>query len=152
MPKVLILLGSKTDEPVMEECLRYCRWFGLEADMMVASAHRDPDKVRDLTVNAREQGYSVIIGAAGMAAALPGVIAAHTDLPVLGVPLEGGLQGGIDSLLSIVQMPPGIPVGTVAVGKPGARNAAVLAARIIGLSDTKVRSKLTEFAKGGYKI
>lgn len=149
---MLILLGSKTDEAVMEECVRYCRWFGLEADMVVASAHRDPEKVRGLSLGARKNGYSVIIGAAGMAAALPGVIAAHTDLPVLGVPLEGGLQGGMDSLFSMVQMPPGIPVGTVAVGKPGARNAAVLAARIIGLTDEKVKGKLLEFAEAGYKV
>jgi len=152
MSKVLILLGSKSDEPVMQECCRYLQWFGIEPDMQVASAHRDPEKAVELSKNAQNQGYSCIIGAAGMAAALPGVIAAHSQLPVIGVPLEGGLPGGIDALYSIVQMPPGIPVGTVAVGKAGARNAAVLAARIIALDDGGVSQKLGEFKKLGFKI
>ena len=152
MAKVLVLLGSKSDEPVMSECTRYLDWFGIENDLIVASAHRDPEKVVELTTTAKQKGYQCIIGAAGMAAALPGVIAAHTDLPVLGVPLEGGLPGGIDALYSIVQMPPGLPVGTVAVGKPGARNAAILAARIIALIDKNIESKLAEFKSLGYKI
>src|ERR1035438_1836304 len=95
--------------------------------MVVASAHRNPDKVREIIVNAQGNGYGVVIAAAGMAAALPGVCAAYTPLPVLGVPLEGGLSGGIDALYSIVQMPAGLPVGTLAVGKAGSRNAAALA-------------------------
>ena len=152
MAKVLILLGSKSDEPVMAECGRYLEWFGVQSAMIVASAHRDPKKVVELTEGAREAGYGVIIGAAGMAAALPGVIAAHTDLPVLGVPLEGGLPGGIDALYSIVQMPPGLPVGTLAVGKPGARNAAVLAVRILAGSEPELLTKLDEFRSLGYKI
>ncbi|MBL4715768.1 MAG: 5-(carboxyamino)imidazole ribonucleotide mutase [Bacteroidetes bacterium] len=152
MSKVLILLGSKSDEPVMQESCRYLDWFGIENDMIVASAHRDPVKAAELSTTAHENGYSCIIGAAGMAAALPGVIAAHSSLPVLGVPLEGGLPGGIDALYSIVQMPPGIPVGTVAVGKAGARNAAVLAARIIALQDEAVAGKLDEFKGLGFKI
>ena len=152
MAKVLILMGSKTDEPAMSESVRYLEWFGIEADMIVASAHRDPEKATDLSKTAQEKGYSVVIGAAGMAAALPGVIAAHTSLPVLGVPLEGGLPGGIDALFSIVQMPPGLPVGTLAVGKVGARNAAILAARIIALNDETVSGKLEEFKGMGYKI
>ncbi|MBN4051925.1 5-(carboxyamino)imidazole ribonucleotide mutase [Cytophagaceae bacterium AH-315-L13] len=152
MSKVLILLGSKTDEPVMQESCKYLDWFGIENDMIVASAHRDPVKAADLSSTAQENGYSCIIGAAGMAAALPGVIAAHSSLPVIGVPLEGGLPGGIDALYSIVQMPPGIPVGTVAVGKAGARNAAVLAARIIALQDEAVAGKLEEFKGLGFKL
>jgi 5-(carboxyamino)imidazole ribonucleotide mutase len=152
MAKVLILLGSQSDEPVMSESVRYLQWFGIAADMIVASAHRDPDKVFQLTSTAEQNGYTVIIAAAGMAAALPGVVAAKTHLPVLGVPLEGGLPGGIDALYSIVQMPPGLPVGTLAVGKTGAKNAAILAARIIALSDGAVKSKLEEFKKAGYKI
>lgn len=152
MAKVLILLGSKTDSEVMQECCRYLDWFGIENNMAVASAHRDPEKVVKLSSNAKKEGYSCVIGAAGMSAALPGVIAAHTSLPVIGVPLEGGLPGGIDALYSIVQMPPGIPVGAVAVGKAGARNAAILAARIIALHNKPVYSKLNEFRKLGYKI
>lgn len=152
MNKTLILLGSATDEPVMQETVRYLNWFGIKNDMLVASAHRDPQKVAELSAKAKKNGYACIIAAAGMAAALPGVVAAHTDLPVIGVPLEGGLQGGIDALYSIVQMPPGIPVGCVAVGKAGARNAAVLAARILALRDEKLQKKLEEFKILGYKI
>ncbi len=150
--KVLILLGSQTDEPVMSESVKYLEWFGITADMIVASAHRDPDKVFELTSTAESKGYQVIIAAAGMAAALPGVVAAKTNLPVLGVPLEGGLPGGIDALFSIVQMPPGIPVGTLAVGKTGAKNSAILAARIIALSNDSIKKKLEEFRKLGYKL
>jgi 5-(carboxyamino)imidazole ribonucleotide mutase len=136
----------------MSECVAHCEWFGIQADMIVASAHRDPDKADELSKAARANGYSCIIAAAGMAAALPGVVAARTDLPVIGVPLEGGLPGGIDALYSIVQMPPGLPVATLAVGKAGARNAAVLAARIIALQDEAVRKKLEEFKGMGYKL
>ncbi len=152
MKKVLILIGSTSDEPVMNESLRYLKWFDIEAEMHVASAHRNPALVTELTTTAKDKGYSVVIAAAGMAAALPGVVAAHTSLPVLGVPLEGGLSGGVDALYSIVQMPPGVPVGTLAVGKAGARNAAVLAARIIALHDEATAQKLQEFAKLGFKL
>ena len=152
MAKVLILLGSKSDIPVMQDSVKYLDWFGIENEMIVASAHRDPEKVVELTKNAQANGYECIIAAAGMAAALPGVVAAHTPLPVLGVPLEGGLPGGIDALYSIVQMPPGLPVGTLAVGKPGARNAAILAVRIFALHDTKLQNKLEEFKNMGYKL
>lgn len=152
MSKVLILIGSTSDEPVMKESLRYLEWFGIEASMHVASAHRDPKLVVELTEGAKANGVDVIIAAAGMAAALPGVVAAHTPLPVLGVPLEGGLPGGVDALYSIVQMPPGLPVGTLAVGKAGARNAAVLAARIIALQNNAVQQKLDEFKAIGYKL
>lgn len=136
----------------MSECVTYCEWFGIQADMIVASAHRDPDKADELSKSARSKGYSCVVAAAGMAAALPGVVAARTDLPVIGVPLEGGLPGGVDALFSIVQMPPGLPVATVAVGKAGARNAAILAARIIALQDESVHKKLVEFKGIGYKI
>jgi len=152
MAQVLILIGSTSDEPVMKESLRYLEWFGISCEMHVASAHRDPKKVVKLTEGAEAAGTKVMIAAAGMAAALPGVVAAHTQLPVLGVPLEGGLQGGIDALYSIVQMPPGLPVGTLAVGKAGARNAAVLAARILGLTEPAIRVKLEMFKELGYKI
>jgi len=150
--KVMIIMGSQTDENVMQESVKWLNWFGIENNMIVASAHRNPDKVRELMVTAQNNGYGVIIAAAGMAAALPGVCAAYTSLPVLGVPLDGGLPGGIDALYSIVQMPAGLPVGTLAVGKAGARNAAALAARIIALADPKIAAKVEEFKANEYRI
>ena len=150
--KVLIIMGSQTDEAVMQECSKWLTWFNNENNMVVASAHRNPDKVREIIVNAKGQGYGVVVAAAGMAAALPGVCAAYTSLPVLGVPLDGGLPGGIDALYSIVQMPAGLPVGTLAVGKAGARNAAVMAARILALADAKVAQRLEEFKANDYRI
>ena len=150
--KVMIIMGSQTDDSVMEECSKWLNWFGIENTMVVASAHRNPDKVRELMVTARSNGYGAVIAAAGMAAALPGVCAAYTSLPVLGVPLEGGLPGGIDALYSIVQMPAGLPVGTLAVGKAGARNAAVMCARMFALSDAAMASKLEEFKANEYRI
>lgn len=150
--KVMIIMGSQTDEVIMKEAQNWLNWFGIENDMIVASAHRNPDKVRDLMVNAQTNGYGVVIAAAGMAAALPGVCSAYTSLPVLGVPLDGGLPGGIDALYSIVQMPAGLPVGTLAVGKAGARNAAVLAARILALGDAKIAEKVEAFKQNEYRI
>ena len=120
--------------------------------MIVASAHRDPEKVGELSTKAEENGYDCIIAAAGMAAALPGVVAAHSALPVLGVPLASGMPSGLDALLSIVQMPPGLPVGCLAVGRAGAKNAAVMAARIIARNDEGMRAKLDEFRGMGYRI
>lgn len=150
--KVLIIMGSQSDESVMKEGQNWLNWFGIENNMVVASAHRNPDQVRELMVTAKDNGYGAIIAAAGMAAALPGVCAAYTSLPVFGVPLDGGLPGGIDALYSIVQMPAGLPVGTLAVGKAGARNAAALCARVFALSDNKIAERLEEFKKNGYKI
>ncbi len=148
----MIIMGSQTDEAVMLESSKWLNWFGIEHNMVVASAHRNPDMVRDLMVNAQTNGYGAIIAAAGMAAALPGVCAAYTSLPVLGVPLEGGLPGGIDALYSIVQMPAGLPVGTLAVGKAGARNAAVLAARIFAISEPAIADKLETFKANDYRM
>jgi 5-(carboxyamino)imidazole ribonucleotide mutase len=145
-------MGSKSDEGVMQESQNWLNWFGIENEMVVASAHRNPDKVRDLMVNAKSNGFGAVIAAAGMAAALPGVCAAYTSLPVLGVPLDGGLPGGIDALYSIVQMPAGLPVGTLAVGKAGARNAAVLCARMFALSDQKIADKVEAFKAQEYKM
>lgn len=150
--KVMIIMGSVSDEPVMMESKKWLDWFGIENEMIVASAHRNPDKVKDLMVSAQSNGFGAVIAAAGMAAALPGVCAAYTSLPVLGVPLEGGLPGGIDALYSIVQMPAGLPVGTLAVGKAGARNAAVLCARVFALSNPTIAAKVEEFKGLGYKI
>ncbi len=150
--KVMIIMGSQSDEPVMQESKKWLEFFGIDGELIVASAHRNPDKVRALMVDAKKNGFGAVIAAAGMAAALPGVCAAYTSLPVLGVPLEGGLPGGIDALYSIVQMPAGLPVGTLAVGKAGARNAAVMAARIFALSDDKVAEKVEAFKAQEYKI
>ena len=150
--KVMIIMGSANDDAVMQECSKWLNWFGIENNIVVASAHRNPDKVKDLMVNAATNGYGAIVAAAGMAAALPGVCAAYTSLPVLGVPLDGGLPGGIDALYSIVQMPAGLPVGTLAVGKAGARNAAVLCARIFALSNPTIAQKIELFKQNEYKI
>ena len=150
--KVLILMGSETDKPVMQEAQNYLQYFNITGDMVVASAHRNPEKVRELVTTAPQNGYGLIIAAAGMAAHLPGVVAAFTSLPVLGVPLEGGLPGGIDALYSIVQMPSGIPVGTLAVGKAGARNAAVLTARIFALGNPAIAERVEAFKQNGFRI
>jgi 5-(carboxyamino)imidazole ribonucleotide mutase len=150
--KVLIIMGSVSDEPIMQESQKWLQWFGIESDMVVASAHRNPDLVKEHMINAKANGYGAVIAAAGMAAALPGVCAAYTSLPVFGVPLDGGLPGGIDALYSIVQMPAGLPVGTLAVGKAGAKNAAVLCARVFALSNEILANKVEEFKNQGYKI
>lgn len=150
--KVLIMIGSDSDRPVMQEAQTYLSHFGIENELVTASAHRDPDKVKQLASEAQANGYGVIITAAGMAAALPGVVSAYSSLPVLGVPLEGGLPGGIDALYSIVQMPAGLPVGTLAVGKTGACNAAILAARILALQDQDVAKKLAAFKENRYRL
>lgn len=150
--KVMIIMGSKSDESVMQESQNWLNWFGIENEMVVASAHRNPDKVAELMKSAKANGFGAVIAAAGMAAALPGVCSAYTSLPVLGVPLDGGLPGGIDALYSIVQMPAGLPVGTLAVGKAGARNAAVLCARIFALSDAAIADKVEAFKAQEYKM
>jgi 5-(carboxyamino)imidazole ribonucleotide mutase len=132
-PQVGIVMGSKSDLPVMERAGRELEDRGIRYELRVMSAHRDPETVADYAKNARLRGLRVIIAGAGLAAALPGVVAAHTDLPVIGVPLRSSLSvlDGLDALLSIVQMPPGVPVACV--GVDNARNAAVLAARILAL-------------------
>ena len=128
-PVVGIIMGSKNDKPKMEPAGKALEDAGLRYEVRVMSAHRDPEMVREYCHNARMRGLKVIIAGAGMSAALPGVAAAHTDLPVIGVPILGKSLGGLDALLSAVQMPPGIPVACVAID--GAKNAGVLAARII---------------------
>ena len=149
-PIVSIIMGSTSDLPVMEKA---CKWLDdneIPFEVNALSAHRTPDAVESFAKNARNRGIKVIIAAAGMAAALPGVIAANTTLPVIGVPVKGMLDG-LDALLSIVQMPPGIPVATVGVN--GAQNAAILAARIIALSDETVAAKMSAWKAGlGAKI
>lgn len=129
-PQVGIVMGSSNDEEKMKPASEELKGRGIGFEVRVMSAHRDPDKVADYARNAHMRGIKVIIAAAGMSAALPGVVAAHTDLPVIGVPIAGKNLGGLDALLSVVQMPAGVPVACVAID--GARNAAILAARIIG--------------------
>ena len=131
MSKVLILMGSESDRERMEKAVPILREAGVDCDVIVSSAHRDPDRTADLARTAEEKGYGVVICGAGLSAALPGVVAAHTKLPVIGVPLAAAL-GGLDALLSIAQMPPGVPVACV--GVDNARNAAHLALRILRLT------------------
>ena len=140
-PLVAVLMGSKSDMDVMQTCMQTLTEFGIPHEAHVMSAHRTPDKLREFVSSARERGFEVIIAAAGGAAALPGACKAHTPLPVIGVPLASSELKGIDALYSIVQMPPGMPVATVAVGAWGARNAAVLAAEILALSHDDIRAK-----------
>ncbi|MEN6473050.1 MAG: 5-(carboxyamino)imidazole ribonucleotide mutase [Syntrophaceae bacterium] len=140
--KVGIVMGSKSDLPIMEESAAILKQFGIAYEMRVLSAHRCPEEVAQFSRNARENGYSAIIAGAGMAAHLAGVIAACTTLPVIGVPIDASSLGGLDALLSMVQMPPGIPVATVGIGKPGAKNAALLAVEILALCDEGLRTKL----------
>ena len=130
-PRVGIVMGSKSDMPVMEKAAEELEQRGIRSEVRVMSAHRDPDTVADYAKNAKMRGLRVIIAGAGLAAALPGVVAAHTDLPVIGVPLTSktSVAGGLDALLAIAQMPPGVPVATV--GIDAAKNAAVLAAKIL---------------------
>ena len=139
-----VILGSKSDLPLMESCVKVLEELGLTHELKVCSAHRNPRGVMEWATSARERGIKVVIAAAGGAAHLPGVVAAWTDLPVIGVPVPTQHLGGVDSLYSIVQMPAGIPVATVAIGEGGAKNAAWLAARIIGLSDSAVEARHSE--------
>jgi 5-(carboxyamino)imidazole ribonucleotide mutase len=137
-PVVGIILGSKSDLPLMEACVKVLDELELTHELQVCSAHRNPKGVMEWATSARGRGLKVVIAAAGGAAHLPGVVAAWTDLPVIGVPVPTQHLGGLDSLYSIVQMPAGIPVATVAIGEAGAKNAAWLAARIIGVADDAV--------------
>lgn len=141
-PKVLIIMGSDSDLPVMEETARVLDGFGIAYHMTVASAHRTPARVLKIVKEAEKNGVEVVIAGAGMAAHLPGMIASHTILPVIGVPLEASPLKGMDALLSMVQMPPGIPVATVSLGKAGARNAGILAAQIMARNDSRLTKKL----------
>ena len=144
-PAVGIIMGSQSDWPTMKNVALTLDKLGVAHEARVTSAHRTPDRLAAYCHSARERGLKVIVAGAGMAAALPGSAAAMTPLPVLGVPMEGKLMGGLDALLAMAQMPGGIPVGALAVGKAGAVNAGVLAASIIALSDPKVAKALDEF-------
>jgi len=152
MKKVAVLLGSSSDEEVMRGCTDYLTRFGIPHDLKISSAHRQPDETAAFVKGAADAGYGLIIAAAGMAAHLPGVAASHTTLPVIGVPLAGSELRGVDALYSIVQMPAGIPVATVAIGPAGAKNAAVLAAEILALSDETLTARLRAFRANGAKF
>lgn len=144
-PRVGIVMGSDSDLGVMEETAAMLRKFGIGFEMTVASAHRTPRRAAEFAESARERGIRVIIAGAGHAAHLAGAMAAHTILPVIGVPIDSSALQGMDALLSTVQMPPGIPVATVAVGKPGAVNAGILAAQILAVGDPALADKLTAY-------
>ena len=142
MPKVALIMGSKSDWPSLRGCVDVLKGFEIEVEVHVASAHRTPETVAAFAANARENGFEAIIAAAGKAAHLAGVIAGHTTLPVIGIPVKSSFMDGLDSLLSTVQMPSGIPVATVAVD--GGKNAALLAVQIMAVSDAELAQKLDE--------
>lgn len=143
MPKVLILIGSKSDSKYAEECRTILNDLGIDNTLEISSAHRQPDRTDQLSKTAAKNGFEVVICMAGMAAALPGVVAARTKLPVIGVPLPATLEG-IDSLLAIAQMPSGVPVATMGIGKAGAKNAAILSARILAIKYDEIAKRLEE--------
>jgi phosphoribosylamine--glycine ligase len=144
---VLILMGSDSDAPIMQAAVDVLRELGISSEMTVASAHRSPERVMRLVREAPDRGVKVFIVGAGAAAHLGGVVAAHTTSPVIGVPIDSSALKGLDALLSTVQMPPGVPVATVSIGKPGATNAGILAAQILGVGDSNVAARLDEYKK-----
>ena len=139
---VAIIMGSSSDWPTVEPCYQQLKQMEIPVEVRVLSAHRTPDQLRTFVLDGQQRGIAVFIAAAGMAAALPGAVAAHTIRPVIGIPISTEPLQGIDSLLSMVQMPPGVPVATVAVGKAGARNAAILAAQILAIHDPELCGRL----------
>ncbi len=146
-PKVLIVMGSDSDIPVMEEAAKVLGDFAVPCEMRISSAHRCPERTAILAAEAEGRGIRVIIAGAGMAAHLAGVVAAGTILPVIGVPIGGGALNGVDALYSTVQMPGGVPVATVAIGKAGAKNAGILAVQMLALSDERLADRLREYRK-----
>ena len=152
MNKVSFLIGSESDRKTVEASLDYFEYFGIDIEITVMSAHRNPLEVKEFSASARSNGYSVLICGAGMAAHLGGAVKANTTLPVIGVPLAGGMMDGLDSLLSTVQMPKGVPVATMSIGKSGSINAAILCAEIFSLNDDKILSKLDKFKSNGANL
>ncbi|OGW76126.1 MAG: 5-(carboxyamino)imidazole ribonucleotide mutase [Omnitrophica bacterium RBG_13_46_9] len=146
-PQVSVIMGSDSDLEIMKETLHLLKEFGIPYEAKILSAHRSPQLTTAFAKRAEKKGINVIIAGAGGAAHLAGVIASHTSLPVIGVPMETGALKGIDSLFSTVQMPSGVPVATVAIGKAGAKNAAILAAEILGVNDTALRQKIRIFKR-----
>lgn len=143
--KVALIMGSDSDFSILKDCIKVLKQFDVEVDTMVCSAHRTPEKAAEFAKGAEENGYGVIIAGAGKAAHLPGVLAAFTTLPVIGVPIKSSTMDGLDSLLSIVQMPSGIPVATVAID--GADNAALLAVQILSTANAELREKMKDYKK-----
>ena len=152
MNKVSFLIGSESDRKTVEASLDYFEYFGIDIEITVMSAHRNPLEVKEFSASARSNGYSILICGAGMAAHLGGAVKANTTLPVIGVPLAGGMMDGLDSLLSTVQMPKGVPVATMSIGKSGSINAAILCAEIFSLNDDKILSKLDKFKSNGANL
>lgn len=146
--QVLILMGSPNDAPIMQGAVDVLREFGITSEMTVASAHRSPERVTRLLSEADARGVQVYIVGAGAAAHLGGVVAAHVTKPVIGVPIDSSALNGLDALLSTVQMPPGVPVATVSIGKPGATNAGVLAAQILALTDSALAERVGAYKRG----
>jgi len=146
-PVVGVVMGSDSDLPVMQKCVDQLKAFGIACEVRIISAHRTPEIAHEYASTARDRGLKVIIAAAGMSAALGGVLAAATTLPVVGVPMASGPLNGVDAMLSKLQMPPGIPVGCMAIGSAGAKNAAIFACQILGASDEKFAKKLAKFKK-----
>ncbi len=144
---IAIIVGSKSDLPIVEEGISILKDFQIPYELKILSAHRTPDELREYVINLEKKNFQVIIAIAGMAAHLPGVIAAYTNLPVIGVPLPTSSLQGLDSLLSIVQMPAGVPVATMAIGKAGITNACLFALRILSLKEQTIKEKLEKYKK-----
>jgi phosphoribosylaminoimidazole carboxylase PurE protein len=144
-PLVGIVIGSISDSDIMDECVNTLKEMDIHFEITVSSAHRSPDKTRDYAMNASHRGIEILIAGAGWAAHLAGVLASYTTLPVIGVPIDSSPLRGIDSLLSTAQMPPGVPVATMAIGKGGARNAAVFAAQILALKYSDIAKRLYQY-------
>ena len=144
-PLVSIIMGSKSDFPTMENAAKILEEFKIPHEVKIVSAHRTPDRLCEFAKGAKEKGIKIIIAGAGGAAHLPGMVASMTEIPVLGVPIKSKALDGIDSLLSIAQMPYGIPVGTLAIGEAGAKNSALLSVAILALNDEKLAKKLEQF-------
>ncbi len=144
-PLVAVICGSRSDLPALRGCFDVLDRYGIAWEASVISAHRQPEALTQYLRDAEARGVQVIVGAAGLAAHLPGVLASQTRLPVIGVPLDGGTLGGADALYSVAQMPPGVPVAAVAIGAPGAKNAGHLAARILALADAALAERVDAF-------
>ncbi len=147
-PLVGIVMGSASDKNVMGDCVKTLEELNIGFEIIISSAHRSPEKTRDYAVNAHGRGVEVVIAGAGWAAHLAGVLASYTTLPVIGVPIDSSPLKGMDSLLSIVQMPPGVPVATMAIGRGGAKNAAVFAAQILALKYKDIAKRLRDYKEG----
>ncbi len=146
MTKIAVIIGSDSDLELIQVCLDQLEEFKIDYELRILSAHRTPEALSKYVAGLEQKGFKLVIAAAGLAAHLAGVVASQTLLPVIGVPM-GGLAGGLDALLSMAQMPGGIPVGTMAVGKPGAKNSAIFAARILALNDPALKARLKKFSQ-----